>query len=226
MKVFVAMPLYDGKPEWQTALGWDIINRQPIDGVEFVPCKLKSFSAAKGRNLLVWKAQQEGCDRILFIDQDAVFNEHHLLRILSHDVDIVGGLYPHKDPKALRWVCQFETSHVEANGLTHAVEIGAGFLCVKLEAIATMQFAFHNHRFVSEDDQMRGESIWMLFRDSIVTADWNRNGKPWPRLLTEDFYFCYIARQCGFTVWADTLCQIGHVGVIDYLEMHAAKEKI
>lgn len=37
---------------------------------------------------------------------------------------------------------------------------------------------------------------------------------PW--YLAEDFAFCHRARQCGFTIWADTRIRLGHIGSCQY----------
>ena len=38
----------------------------------------------------------------------------------------------------------------------------------------------------------------------------------WPWYLAEDFAFCERARQCGYTILADTTIRLGHIGSCEY----------
>lgn len=58
-------------------------------------------SPARGRNLIIRQALELNCSHILFLDDDVAFKPDMLMKLLSHDVDIVTGLYlmrnyPHK----------------------------------------------------------------------------------------------------------------------------------
>lgn len=222
MKLFVGMPLYDGKPERQTEESWDTLRFNPPVGLDLVMVKVQAYSAAKGRNLLIHAAEKAQCDKILFIDGDVVFTPQQVARIASHQVDIVGGLYPRLDVKELRWVCSFAQPKAQSDGLVEVLEIGAGFLCVSMYALNAL--SVHRDSFRSEDDQIRGAQITNHFFDSVVS--WKHSTEfPWNRLLTEDFSFCYHARRDGMRVYADTLCQVGHIKSVDLLHLHLSRCK-
>jgi hypothetical protein len=51
----------------------------------------------RGRNTLVAQALVDpGVTHVLFIDSDISWTAPSILRLLRKDVDIVGGIYPHK----------------------------------------------------------------------------------------------------------------------------------
>ena len=50
-------------------------------------------SPAHGRNLIVEAAKEFNCTHILFVDDDMAYKPESLEQLLSHDLDIVTGLY-------------------------------------------------------------------------------------------------------------------------------------
>jgi hypothetical protein len=216
------MPLYDGKPERVTAGFWSQVEANPrsIRGVELVTAKRCSFSAPTNRNMLLWQAKQQGCSRVLFVDQDMAPTIQHVARILSHDVPIVGALYPHKDLQRLRWVANFDKTKIDNNGMAPALEVGTGFLCVSMSAVFAMEEANPHLKYPCQYSATVGQLMWMLFNEQVVVDTWQEGKPPWPRLLSEDFFFCHLARKAGIPVYVDTKCQVGHIGPVDFLEVH------
>ena len=53
-------------------------------------------SPAHGRNMLIDAAKINNCTHILFIDDDMAFPADSLDKLLEHDLDIVSGLYLHR----------------------------------------------------------------------------------------------------------------------------------
>lgn len=50
-------------------------------------------SPARGRNLIIEQALEHNCTHIFFLDDDVAFKPDTLMRLMSHDVDMVTGLY-------------------------------------------------------------------------------------------------------------------------------------
>ncbi len=61
--------------------------------------------------------------------------------------------------------------------------------------------------------------IFDLWREEVVLDEWIAGEAPFRRKLSEDFAFCRLARRCGEKVFADTRCQVGHVGGVDFLDV-------
>lgn len=236
--IFVGMASASGEMKDQTEQGWRLFD-QPIAGYTFIKRKVKCFSTSKGRNIITHMARQTAASKLLMVDSDMCFGVAQIERILSHNEMLVGGMYPKKTFSLTpQWVCNF-TGKTGANGLAEVLDVGAGFLSIDMQVFDRIIEYDQRHipqdpndlwdilapAFLAEDVGIKGEKIYQLWAERIAESNWNGNGV-WPRLLTEDFYFCWAARQLGFTVWVDTVCQIGHIGEIDYLQLTAAIQQL
>lgn len=233
--IFVGMASQSGEMKDQTEQGWRLFDKE-IAGYRFIKRKVKCFSTAKARNIIVALAMQTDASRLIMVDYDMVFGEQHIERMLSHADAVVGALYPKKFfTLTPRWVCNF-TGEKRTDGMAAALDVGAGFLCIRMEVFDRIVAVDEETdecggelilapAYLSEDEGARGENQFQFFAERIVNADWNGNGR-WNRLLTEDFYFCWAAQQVGFKVWVDTVCQLGHVGEIDFLTLTAELQKL
>lgn len=233
--IFVGMASQSGEMKDHTEQGWRLFDKE-IAGYRFIKRKVKCFSTAKARNIIVALAMQTEASKLLMVDYDMVFGEAQIERILSHNEGVVGGLYPKKCfTLTPRWVCNF-TGKSRPDGLGEALDVGAGFLAIDMEVFDRIVAVDEETSeaggelilapsYLSEDEGARGEKQFQFFAERIVRADWNGNGE-WDRLLTEDFYFCWAAQQVGFKVWVDTVCQLGHVGEIDFLQLTADVQKL
>lgn len=207
---------------------WDRVNTgNKLGDFEFLRMDATNFSTAKGRNTLTAFARETDAGTMLMIDADMNAGEAQLERILSRPERAVGGIYPKKQLSlSQEWVFNpVKGAAPNADGLLRVRDIGAGFFKVGLELCDQMAEEYPEARYLSEDPNMRGMEIYDLWAEGVVTHDWNYDGKPWPRYLTEDFYFCHRLSQMGVPVYADTLCQCGHFGMVDYLAvMHMIQD--
>lgn len=220
--VFAAMPRKDNKIPDATAALWERVQTgNKIGPYTFLSMTLQSFSTAKSRNMLTAVARDHGAGKILMIDADMNAGDAQLERILSRPERVVGGIYPKKlvglKPS---WVVSFaKDGKLTPDGLHEAMDIGAGFLKIDMDVVDDMIVRWPKTRYLCEDDPWRGAEMFDLWAEGPVLHDWNGNKKPWPRYLTEDFYFCWRCWKLGIPVWADTKCQVGHLGEVDFLEI-------
>lgn len=124
---------------------------------------------------------------ILFIDDDMIMPPNGLVRLLSHNVPIVGALYFARTPPHL----PIAYRHVEDNqwvaitnynaGLQEVDAIGAGFLLVKTEVFKKIQ------------------RPWFEFSDK----------------MGEDMYFCLQAGKAGYTILLDGDVVCRHLSVME-----------
>ncbi len=218
--VFVAMAKKDENLPSPTRDLWEnLATGRQLGRWKFTRAHCLSFSTPKARNILTHCALQTDASLLLMVDADMNAGEAQIERILSHNVDAVGGLYPRKNVSFKQeWVANFvRGSAVRPDGLWEVVDIGAGWLLLRLSAIERLIELHPETAYLCDDPQWIGQTMHALWAEGPVTDDWNLNGKPYSRYLTEDFYLCYRLRKAGFQVWADTVCQIGHIGMADYL---------
>lgn len=134
---------------------------------------------------------------VFFIDDDMVVPPGGLLRLLSHNVPIVGGLYYGRIPPHLPVVYR----HVEDNqwvpvtefcaGLQEVDAIGAGFLLIQREVLEKMA------------------RPWFEFSDK----------------MGEDMYFCEEARKLGYKILLDADIKCGHLSMMEITEAHFLAHK-
>ncbi len=150
-------------------------------------------SPARNRNIMIELALKNEMTHILFLDDDVVPRPDILKRLLSHDKDIVTGLYlmrtnPHLpilfDESYTNGSCRFSILRPGLNGLVEVKNTGLGAALIKTDVFRTMS-----------DD------------------------KPWIRLgqcekdhWCDDIDFFNRARDIyGYKLWCDLECPVGHM---------------
>jgi hypothetical protein len=185
----------------------------------------------RSRNTLVTQfLNTPQATHLMFIDADIGFEPAHVHRMLAHDQDVVGGIYPLKvidwSRQALRrWdggesiqtaplhyvgtLCsgaELERSGSFATG----VYCGAGFMLIRRRAIERMIAAYPQTRYqtIHAHTNARGGVNYALF-DCFIDA---KTGI----YLSEDYGFCQRWRDIGGKIWLDTEGVLTHVGTHDY----------
>lgn len=157
------------------------------------------------RNWLAGYAKKIGAREILYVDSDMGWEEEDFVRICSHkDVDIVGNLYCRKKPGRPHYHVNLipgAETDVET-GLEEVEAIATGFLKIRVDTVfPAMEAKFPERAF----DNAGGG--FEYFPMGVVDRT----------LLGEDFFFCRLARECGFKVYADFGARIiPHFGTISF----------
>ena len=71
---------------------WMDLLQKPV-GVEIIHTRAHGQSPARNRNLIIQQAIDTACDYIFFVDDDCLLPPDTLVKLLTHDVDCVTGLY-------------------------------------------------------------------------------------------------------------------------------------
>lgn len=104
-------------------------------------------SPARNRNIMIRLALQNNATHILFLDDDMSFKPDLLKRLLSHNLDIVSGLYvmrnyPHLpvmfDEKMNDGKCKFKFLRPDVRGVVEVVNIGLGACLIKTDVFRQM----------------------------------------------------------------------------------------
>lgn len=234
--VFVATPMYGGMCYGGYLISiLDTLDKLKDKNITMYFGELTNESLiTRARNSLVRRFLDTDAEYLIFIDSDIVFSGDDVLKLLSHEKDIVCGLYPKKtvDWGAVRWAVNnnvenlqdyaaeyvlnaTETpSAVASNGVVEIMHAGTGFMCI--------------HRRVFEQLADKVPS----YRESTVTVNGERQKNPdgtdkFPLTkeffslkiresdglyLSEDYAFCHLWRNHGGKIYADLTIKLRHMG--------------
>ncbi len=201
-KVFLPIPAYD----WKTEVHFQAAVLQALGGchAELTLHWGLGDGIARTRNNLAWHfLTQTQCEFIFFVDSDIPFEPVQLDRIVSHNLPICGGLYPKKQG-VLSWVVSSlagETPALDSH-LLKVREAGTGFLCIRRDVLESMVKKYPEIAY--RGDPSPDAQRWDFFPMHAHEG----------RYLSEDWFFCNRARECGYDVVVDTSVQLRHVGKI------------
>lgn len=190
MKTLIAIPT-SRDIEIQCAASIIGMEREGRIGV-FCP---QSYSIDASRNLIVEHALEIGYDYIMWIDSDMILPKNTLTTLMSHDKDVVSGVYAYKLIGA-------------ENAVTKRFKDKAKDI---YEDIPLKEIT-ESKRLIEVDG--------VGFGCVLTKVDVFRHiKKPWFRYtpnMGEDIYFCRKAQNAGYQVYLDTSILCGHVGSVNY----------
>lgn len=155
-------------------------------------------------------------DRMIWIDSDNIINTDQVMRLLSHDVDIVAGWYRSNVPRGAdglgggnksscgMWLndsCAIGRSYLvneiaglprNDKGLIQVDYSGMGLMIVKKGVFESMSYPWFEGRAVEWTEEIDGELVRMAALES------------------DDGCFCRKAQYAGFQVYVDPEVMIGH----------------
>jgi len=203
MKIAVGIPVFQNyAPEVAhdyMRMWYNFGRRMPEHEFFLIP-KTKS-EQFRARNAIVTTALQFGCDRLLFLDDDHIFDwrevPNHdsysfLEKLIAHDKDIVGCLYYHRTgeyrPVLMKNTCDPGKQYTFLNdaeitgGLQRVDVQGGGVMLINLKVFDKLK-----PPYFEPEMQTDGAS------------------------LGTDIQLCRKASEAGFEVWCDTSIVVGHL---------------
>lgn len=178
----------------------------------------------RGRNTLVAKFMADETNtHLLFVDADIIWNPIDVYKLIAHNKELIGGLYP---KKAYNWdklpfvnnqqdVCKLlqynlnvaDDKLIVHDNLIEAQYVATGFMMMKREVLQKMIDAFPELKYKDDINCCNGNKqeesyLYALFDCKIVDG----------RYLSEDFLFCEYWRKLGGKVFADATINLVHVG--------------
>lgn len=199
-KVMIAAPSYDGTiTVWHASSLSETCKLGLTKDINVFAIYMSYDSLVqRARNDIIQLALETEVDDLVFIDCDVDWSPEDFFKLLEHDVDVIGGIYPKKGDqeeypvKALNGNMKFKE-----NGLVEVEGIATGFLRLTKKAIQKIWE-------VSEEytEPHKPKPIRMVFDIAI------QNGE----LVSEDIAFCRKWRDLGEKVWFDPSINLSHVG--------------
>jgi hypothetical protein len=238
-RVLIATPVFD-KPHIDWTNGITSVLR--LTDAEYDVRYAKGCYVQTGRNQLVYEARRDKFDEIVFVDADIKsWGAQHIQRLRSHDVDIVAGCYAKKIPGEPQLTCHAATTE-RVGDLIRCNDLPGGFTRIKMHVFDAIEkkFPWRSFQHAGEEPKFEffpmglvGEGTPEALLNAIksviarpidssdmideIDALFSVAHMPSCRqLLGEDVYFCKLAREAGFTLWADTCLALRHIGEIGY----------
>jgi hypothetical protein len=211
-RVHICMPCYGGQLTEQTFMSfikWANTCRQL--GIDWTVETMTNESLiSRARNTLTAKfLNTEGSTHLMFIDADIGWEPWHLLALLNHDKDVVGGLYPMKS-LPVKW-CVNGIPGADENdpsGLVEVTKTGTGFLLMKRHVFEKLNAHPAVKPFTNDIGLDPALNVHMkTYFDTAV-----REG----RYYSEDWTFCENWRDISGQVFVDRRVLLKHVGTYTF----------
>lgn len=214
-KLYIAIPSHDNRCHFPMAFGLlEMYSELSKRGIHINPALHSKTSAARGRNNLFSDFLDSDCDALLFIDTDMHIKgkAKEMVNMVLRPHLIVGAMYPQKTT-ALRWVMnpipgETVIESGDNAGLVKVDKLGTGGLRIRREAIEAIIAKMPEIAYVEDDVTGNGKTKYGLCQETVVYDP--IYGKM--RWMTDDWYFCHLARKCGIDIWADTTFYLKHEG--------------
>lgn len=199
MKIFVAIPTYDGKIGIETVRC--LLNEQAASGLSGDELKVALLAGCSlipmGRNQLAQEFMDSDADRLVFVDADVSWEPGALLKIAHASPDVVGGAYRYKQETEgypVGWLAKKELWSDE-HGLLEVASLPGGFLAINRSAFETLKAAHADRSYTHF-----GHKVHCFFHAPFADG----------RLYGEDAAFCRDWAECGGTIWLDPELTLTH----------------
>ena len=162
----------------------------------------------RARNNLVAKMMMNHkTTHLMFVDADVGFQPESIYKLIAHDKDVVGGIYPKKtfEPD---YVFNPSLDSKREGNLIEVDDIGTGFLLIKREVIQKMFNSFPDLKYKNNINiNSEAEPFMYALFDTMI-----KNGT----YLSEDYTFCQRWRDLGGKIYADTSIPLSHTGYYSF----------
>ena len=211
-KAYIAMPTLHGRPDVATMAS--VIETMCGLQAAGIPVKFKPVPGdsiiSRTRNFFVADFLASDCTDLVMIDDDLAWEPGSVRRLLSHDCDLVGGVYPKRQDDLAFPVRRKAGARVDyATGLMEVDLLPTGFLRMRRGMLEAMVKA-HPHlayRDANGPDLLFHALFWVELGAGFDA----KPGDPL-EIWGEDFTFCRRWLEMGGKVWRDTLLKFQHIG--------------
>ena len=160
----------------------------------------------RARNAAVSLFMASTLTDLIMVDADNYCSAADFLRLLDHDVDVVGAACRSRS-EPLKWPIRWQHQpNIErsSNGLIEVDSVGSGILRISRKCIEAMIAARPDDWYVDEN---------VSARKSYALFEYERSNNTW---WGEDTTFCNRFRATGGKVWIDPDIETRHIGQVEY----------
>ena len=189
----------------------------------------------RGRNACAKFALDSGVEKLLFVDSDISWKSEDVLRLYHSDKMIIGGAYPVKRyPILMNFNPLPQHNHLfpgnkkTLDNFAEYRKYGNGFSEIEVTHLATGFLMIDCRVFRALLPRVRSYDTGGLINGQSDTHhDFFRSGAhPSGTYESEDWGFCNLARENGFSVWLNTDILLPHTGTHTFDPNKTAKETL
>jgi glycosyltransferase involved in cell wall biosynthesis len=199
-KVLIATPTYTGEVNMKyTCALLNTVRLAMVRGIDVQVCYTAGDALVqKSRNYLLTCALNNGCDDLIFIDDDIEWDPEWIFKLLDYPMDVVGGVYRKK----------IDDAEMYAVRLTEPIEGDSRTGLMKVEGLATGFLRLSRKAFTSLWASSEPYSNGMLPNERMVFDLKIENGT----LFSEDYVMSQKLAKLGFELWIDPRMCCVHIG--------------
>ena len=145
---------------------------------------------------------------LFFLDSDIGFDPEDVLRLLTHQVDIVSGAYPMKTIP-IRYCCDIIQPEQRRGDLVKIEGNGMGFVLIHRSVFVKMAQNFPDLKYIPPTKDSNVPPTEAELNNSY---HYFMEHKADNSFMSEDKSFFFRARMLGYDVWLDTSIKLQHVG--------------
>lgn len=249
-KLFLAVPLYGGQMlegfhKSVCHLMKECAKEKIFLGIKYV---VNDSLVPRARNRLAFHFLNSDCTDLLFVDADISFEAKDALSLMERPEPVIGGIYSRKQvdwgriSKAakngikpydlppfgtvpvLNWAGPVD--NVVISEPLEVRHVGTGFMRIKREVFTTMIEKYGDEimfDYAGDEPTFKGVSGFDFFPAGIDKRFEVGTGKR--QYLSEDWFFCERARECGYKIYAAPWVRLVHTGPYDYIGDLAALDE-
>jgi glycosyltransferase involved in cell wall biosynthesis len=212
--IHIAMPCYDSvKINTMISIA-KLVKELTMAGLKFELNTMKSPYIAYARNILTARFLQREEDYLLFIDSDLEFEPECVLKMLITEKDVICTPYRVKtnEPDSVKYTVSIQDPKnvkIFQGGLVEIDNGPAGMMLIKRTVFEKMIKDYPDKEIkvnTNEDTFPNDLRVYNFWDSNFKDGVWKG----------EDIYFCDLARQSGFKVFANLDSTLTHHGSFGY----------
>ena len=211
MSLMIALPCHGGIVSEKTTmslfnLGKLLVrNNIPHGLLTQANSSLITIGRSKCANFFLNNTEHE---YLFFLDSDIGFNPEDVLKLLSHQVDIVSGVYPMKTIP-IRYCYNTIQPEQRRGDLVKIEGNGMGFVFIHRNVFLNMAQNFPDLKYIpSTNDSNHPPTQAEMNHSYHYFMEHKENNS----FMSEDKSFFHRARMLGYDVWLDTSIKLQHIG--------------
>lgn len=209
-----------------------------LHGIQISIANLEGSMISKQRNDLVKMGLDNGFDYLMWIDTDMIMPPNAMMRLLSHNKDIVGATYNKRVPpyETLGKLKGPKPEDIGKGGLHEADLMPGGFMLIKLDVYRKVGWPYYweTYQWSGNDGveslktylrdnyfELPSEEALASLNDAKPLVEWLNKmqkdyGHRW-EYYSEDLNFCRKLRKIGLQIYCDLdlTFEMVHLGTLE-----------